>query len=98
MSETPEEIIAQTNITGWDGDAFTIGEENALTILMELDASGYVVLPKEPTEAMVKKGAVEMDPTWGYATQDVALDWSKNSYRAMRDAFKPTRYRLYRSV
>ena len=48
-----------------------------------LEAVGWVLVPREPTEAMVKAGADKMDPTWGYSDASVADEWAVNVYRAM---------------
>lgn len=40
----------------------------------------------EPSEEMIAAGADKMDPCWGYTDEGIALDWAKNSFRAMLSA------------
>lgn len=58
MTASAKEVIAAAMKAGVDndGDGFSIGEKWSRTfadaILAALDAAGYVVVPREPTEAM----------------------------------------------
>ncbi len=54
-------------------------EEITAAVLSEIENAGYVVVPKEPTEAMLEAGFVHTgDPCW---LEDVA-----KAYRAMVSA------------
>lgn len=48
------------------------------------DHADMVLVPREPTEAMIKVMAACYDPTWGYPHGfGVETEWAAKSYRAM---------------
>ena len=48
---------AREVIANWcDGSMMETAEEDADVIIAALDAAGYVIVPKEPTEAMLNAG------------------------------------------
>lgn len=64
----------------------TIKSDNTKTlrnIAQAADALGYVVVPKEPTEAMVDALTEPMDSTWGYPDKSIEAVWATEGYKAM---------------
>lgn len=46
-------------------------------------SEGVVLVPREPTEAMVSAMAECYDPTWGYPNASIGKEWAQKSYAAM---------------
>lgn len=57
MSKTARDVIAQIAPEPEIDPAYFIGLEDADKIVAALDAAGFVIVPKEPTEAMIAAGA-----------------------------------------
>lgn len=82
MSKTAREVIAAA---GRRGDRFRhyVGWPTADEILAALDAAGFVIVPKEPTEKMLSApnaAEVIVGPNPGYP---IDPDEAKDIYRAM---------------
>lgn len=54
MPKTAREVIADVERDSEESAEFCVGGVLALNILDALDAAGFVIVPKEPTEAMLE--------------------------------------------
>src|SRR3990167_1963385 len=61
MRFNAETTIARTFVKEWDQH---IGLDGTKAILKALDDAGFVIAPKEPTEAMIKAGAGTEGARW----------------------------------
>jgi hypothetical protein len=78
--KTPEDII-RSGFTGFDTE-LDYSSDAAREVMRELDAAGYAIVPKEPTEKMLEVGLDAYDK-W-QATEDYHMtEGIKAAYQAM---------------
>jgi len=75
MDEKPADLIEQA-VARFIGSAALVNDdaaECAGAVLEALAAAGYVIVPREPTEAMLEAGALTEDLDIGFAEQGANL-------------------------
>lgn len=88
MTDTPEAVLTQalTDCRNLDGDLVTTDKNTAQYQRDMLRAAGYAIVPREPTEAMLNRGAQFTGMGMG-GTIVGARDDARDIYRAMLAAF-----------
>lgn len=77
MTASAKEVIAATQVEFLHGVPVLVTDAGATAILAALDAAGFVIVPREPTKAMVRAA-------WMAQPAGPCCDWDiEELYRAM---------------